>query len=504
METDIIRVFESLDSQPDAPLTQPEKDVFTQIRNVLARKLCPLVVANDGSVKKDLDDARKRKLHEVKRILLEMKSLTKSLDESDDDEDDHPQEQDCIPVFDSVSLDHDYVTQYSIIPDLSSDDDDEKEINEKETKTAYEDPAKRPLSMPSLGGIDSLPDMKSQPKTEIEVVIESEEEDSSEVIERIKMDQREYNNIRYRRTKNKQLDYPVYLGEELKRLLIKSSKRRISRVKLISIETGVRIQKTFKKTATTPLTKVTPTLPMSKLSRIDHKIAKSIEVYERDMKEQIQESDERFALLNEVVELRKKLAEKESALKLKKRTRTPKRIPSRSNAENCLGSIGEASSLESPVSLTTSLFCPSQTNNLSLSRVSSPSPSHTSLGPVPSPSPSCESIALSLPTSIRSSKPYESYIDTVMKREGLQSSKASSSGCSQSGYSSRASSVMSPKRGKMEINSKKVTQKVLLWKDRHPVDDSEPRTPPTPLYWSENASDINEPYSPINFDDLDF
>ena len=491
MTSIIVDAFESLAHQPHAPLTQQEKHVFKQVQNALQERLTfPPKEWRSQIKKKEMQQSHQSKVDKVKKILQEMKSLTKPLDDEEQTE--------RLPViFDNVCFDHDYAKQRSILPDLSSDDDDDDK--EDIVKPNTNRSSSTFLNMPSLDSI--LLEEKPLPKTTIEVVIE-DEEDWSGVVDKVRENEMKYNSLRCQRTKNKQLDYQVILTEELKRLFAKTS-RKISRSKLDIMESEHSCSRQpVKKQLETPVTKVTPIIPKRKLMRIDHNISKSIEVYEKEMKEKVNKSDERVALLHEVIQLRKLLYQKESALKINKKTRTPRR--SRPKIDD-VASSGEISSQGSSVSVE---LCP---NSPCLeSQVCSPVPSHASLDAVPSPTPSCEgSIAISLPPSLafatKEHNIYESYIESVMRRDGLNSSKASSSGYSQSACSSNTSGFMSPAlRRTKHVNARSITQKVMQWKHRLPREDSRPKTPPTPLFWTENASDITGPRSPINFDGLDF
>ena len=516
MASIIIDAFESLAHQPHAPLTQQEKHVFKKVQNALQKLTFPPEEWR-SLIKKKMQQSHQSKVDKVKKILQEMKSLTKPLDDEEQTE--------RLPViFDNVCFDHDYAKQRSILPDLSSDDDDDDK--EDIVKPNTNRSSSTFLNMPSLDSI--LLEEKPLPKTTIEVVIE-DEEDWSGVVDKVRENEMKYNSLRCQRTKNKQLDYQVILTEELKRLFAKTS-RKISRSKLEIMESEhSRCRQPVKKQLETSDTKATSIIPKRKLMRIDHKISKSIKVYEKEMKEKVNESNEGVqvdkcvvaeqsiqslstplpqrtcppvALLHEVIQLKKLLHQKESVLKINKRTRTPRR--SRPKIDN-IASSGEMSSQGSSVSVK---FCP---NSPCLdSQVCSPVTSHALLDAVPSPTPSCEgSIAISLPPSLASATKehniYESYFDSVMRRDELNSSKASSSGYSQSVCSSNTSYFMSPALHRTKhVNARSITQKVMQWKHRLPREHSRPKTPRTPLFWTDNASDITGSGSPINLDGLDF
>ena len=490
--SDSLNILDTLGVKEVDSLNPNERRLFTEVQLAIDRKRQRDI--KEMEEKKKNQAEQKSKLTKVRMILEEMKSLSKRFDEED--------EEDRMSYIDSVSLDHDY----SILPDVSSDEEVE-DTNESNTS---QNPLNSTFSMPSIESLDSLLETSTKKSSTTIEVIPDEEDPWLQMLSSVKNMRSSYHTTRWRRTKNRQQDYGIKVDQRLMNFLVGSSLSKQNNLKEVKDvldqnpkpKKNKRVSEETRSREPTP-SRLTPSHPRSKLLRIDHKIKESIESYETDLKSKVHESEERIELLNEIIALRKKLLETESKLGIK-RTRPPRRR--KTKAVHSVNSSLD-SSCSSPSTSVASIASSVASPETPVSRMS-----HTSLNPVPSPSPSlAESVALSFVSSnaTKMSKPksYESYIQSAMKRQGLQSSKASSSGYSSQFSNSRASYISQvpckiPLKG-FPATQASVRSKVLQWTQQMPVDDQNPQTPPTPMSWADGASDIN-PLSPIDFSDLDF
>ena len=507
-----------LRSPTKAPLTQREVEVFYGIKHVHENQANKRTLDMDMDMDVDvdtqekLDPQQKSKLSRVREILAEMTSLTKGFDEQEDDI------KSCVESVFSVksvsldhgcSLDHGYsINQglsdendansciesiysahsvhhdhgYSVLPDLSDEEDDETSLMNKDSSLE---------SMPTLNRLELL--LRQQL-----VASSQESQDDPEISdvwfntwqEVSKCKQEYLEKKSRRRLAAVGLDYEASLSDRLADILFKTDVAKDAYIAHRLSELEKQPQEEVGKPSNIVCTRMTRSLDKKSLLRIDVPIQESIKSYGQ-IKKEVTDSDEKLKLLNEISKL-KRLLEKKDALLKTQRTRTRTTRTRTKSKKTSTISISSQAPHVTPQSS-------QETSCTPISSLPSPSvPIQHLLLPIPSPTGSSESCV-----SASSRCTYDSFMETLLKKKSSRS-QASSSGYS-SAYSCSTScstnvgrsSHAFKKHGLGRVGSPSFQKKVLDWNQLE-----DPRTPPTPLFWDENASDVPRIPSPINFDGL--